>query len=234
MKKYILLFSLYFPTQGLATADLSLEARLEQLEKRVMLLEQKLNSETHREKVSANIVDKGYVHLLYWLGNQKTFPTHKSSPMVSGKFKLSKEFYFNPDTYNVANDSMFSHFDDPGRYPIVALNIEGTLLPPMEGNYQLTLKPTPPREVGGAGNVEMSIHIYVDNKLVLAQDFSSTLRPTTIQLQLPESPVGFRMEAVARSPGFGPPPTKAKIFIGLQENNSATPEPIGNYLSLPH
>lgn len=233
MKKYILPFILSLTTPGMAVASTTLEKRLEQLEKRVLLLEQQLGGQKQGGNASRKISDVGYIQLRYWLGNQESFPARDTSPRASGKFKLGSDFYFHPRTYNIEDDSMFSHFDDPSRFPLVTLNVDGTLLPPTAGTYQLLVKPTPPREVGGSGNVELSIDIYVDNRRIFTQDFSSTLRPTTIQLELPEHAVSFRMEAIARSPGFGPSPTRAKIFVGLQGNNTATPEPIANYLSLP-
>ncbi|MGM0593459.1 MAG: hypothetical protein ACQETD_02890 [Pseudomonadota bacterium] len=230
--KYITFLLLGLVATSAVADDIeALRERLQQLEKRVEQLESYHAPGTLAIRANAAKVT-GRAEIQYWLGESSAFIGDGYPALASGEVRLSDTLSFRPQAYGVdASSGVFSDFHDPGRYPVVSLLQEGELLLKRAGQYALRVKPTPPREVGGSGNVELAIRLFIDGRRVWSQDYSSTLAPSEIAIELPEGGVRYRLEAVARSPGFGPSPTQTRLFIGLKEPGSARAEPIGHYLT---
>ncbi|MFO7592798.1 MAG: hypothetical protein R6X15_01970 [Pseudomonadota bacterium] len=234
MKKISLILLFAFSYSLPAHEDAVLLERIELLEQRVELLEKKYA--VSRPEIETEDALIGQAMVRYWLGKKSPFPVSTEQPLATGKTKLDQDFNLRPQDYGVTigDGSLFSKQLDPSLYPFASLSVDGVLKLPDTGEYTLVMKPTPPREVGGAGNVELAVDIYLDGKKVLSQPYSSSLAQTQVQLTLTEGETAFRMELVSRSPGFGPSPTKATLFVGLKTGDSVSPEPIGQFLLPPH
>lgn len=165
----------------------------------------------------------------YWLSQQSVFdPTEP--PLREGRMALTMPIRLTPQYFGHHSASMFDQHKDPSVYPLAALIITGTLQLPQAGDYLLVVKPTPPREVGGAGNVQVSIEVRIGGELVYQMPYSKSLasRQHRLSLQSRTQPVELRI--LSRSPGFGPSPTGTEVYLGLQAEGEISPTPISAYL----
>lgn len=249
MKTYLYCLFLFSPLACAASADNALLQRIEQLERRVEALEQQNTAQqvkvpttptpalTSRTKPQPIVVESGtgYASVRYWLGDTPISPENDERPVISGRMRIPETLVFRPDVFGVRSDQhgWFSSYKDASSYPVVSLYVDAHLELPEPGQYQLYIKPTPPREVGGSGNVEMAIQISIDGEQVFNQDYSPTLAPSRVKLVTATGNPRFQLRAIARSPGFGPSPTKAQLYIGLQGEGVVGDEPIAHFLSAP-
>lgn len=238
MKNILLITALTLPLPLLADSESALRERIEQLEQRIRVLEQHHSvpvaaPQTERRSPRDDTgMDYGYAMVQYWLGRQSGFDEQAAPALAAGRMKLGETFLLNPQEYGVGQDDggLFSSQLDPSQNPVASFAVTGRLRPPAGGDYTLLIKPTPPREVGGSGNVEMAIEIHIDGRPVFSQTYSSTLASRRVSLSLPEQGAAFRMEVVARSPGYGPSPTRSRLFVGLEADGAVGAEPIGQFL----
>lgn len=165
----------------------------------------------------------------YWLLQQSEFD-HEKPPLREGRMALTMPIKLSPQHYGYRSAGMFDQHKDPSVYPLAALMITGTLQLPQAGDYLLVVKPTPPREVGGAGNVQVSIELRIDDELVYRMPYSKSLASRQHSLSLPAVSQSVELRILARSPGFGPSPTGTEVYLGLQAEGEISPTPISDYL----
>lgn len=228
MKNRLLLLFMVLPLAAYGHDEGQLQQRLGELELRVKNLEQRLLVSETRPKE----VEFGYADVKYWLGKSSAFKGKVEAALRSGRMKLGDDILLRPKEYgdSESSASAFPESTDPSLYPVVSLSIEGLLRLPQAADYTFTLKPTPPREVGGSGNVQLAFNLYLADKLVFSQDYSSTLAPSSKTVALEAGDIPLRMEVIAQSPGFGPSPTRGRVFVGLQGPGAIKPEPISKFL----
>lgn len=231
MKKRLVLLFMALPLAAYGHDEGQLQQRLDELEIRVKNLEQRLLVSDTRPKEA----EFGYAEVNYWLGKSSAFEGKAEAPLRSGRMKLGNDILLRPAEYgdSKSSASAFSDSTDPSLYPVVSLSVEGLLRMPSAAEYTMTFKPTPPREVGGAGNVQLAFKLYLADKLVFSQAYSSTLAPSSMTVALADGDTPLRMEIIAKSPGFGPSPTRGRVFIGLQGPGAVKPEPISKFLLPP-
>lgn len=236
------LFLLTLPLAGQA-ADVGVEQlqqMIERLEQRIERLEvhsgiaaEKDNeshvesTQTDRNKTSVN----GSARLMtrYWLSQQSEFDPAEP-PLREGSMALTMPIKLTPQHYGYRSAGMFDQHKDPSVYPLAALLVTGTLQLPQAGDYLLVVKPTPPREVGGAGNVQVSIELRIGDELVYQTPYSKSLASRQYQLKLQGGAQPVELRILARSPGFGPSPTGTEVYLGLQAEGEISPTPISAYL----
>lgn len=219
-----------------AEDDEQLWQAIEQLKMRVERLEAKTGiADEQKEAVpaaKAGPMTSGKVYTRYWLSKNPRFDENSEAPMQQGFMLLDKTIKLDPRIYGYNSRSFFfDQHKDPSLFPVAAVTIEGELDIKQGGVYQLIVKPTPPREVGGAGNVEVSLDLAVGGEKLFAMPFSRSLASHQNEVRIKAGRQTFRIRIVARSPGFGPSPTRTAVYIGLQAEGEITSYPINAYLA---
>jgi hypothetical protein len=162
-----LLLALPFFTQAADTEIEALQQMIERLEQRIERLEAHSGlAAAADDKSRAEAVPRagnklnaqGAARLMtrYWLSQQSAFDPAEA-PLREGRMALTMPIKLTPQHYGHSSAGLFDQHKDPSVYPLAVLEITGTLQLPVSGDYLLVVKPTPPREVGGAGNVQLSI-----------------------------------------------------------------------------
>lgn len=231
---------LALPVLSIAADVDSLQQMIQRLEQRIERLEShtgiasakdKANRAEPVQQTSDNINVKRTARVMsrYWLSQQSEF-NPAEPPLREGRMGLSMPIKLKPQSYGYSSTGMFDQHKDPSVYPLAALIINGELQLPQTGDYLLVVKPTPPREVGGAGNVQVSIELRIADELVYRMPYSKSLasRQHRLHLQGGAQPVELRI--FARSPGFGPSPTGTEVYLGLQAEGEISSLPISAYL----
>jgi|GEM_PF-2906280 len=247
MKPLVTLFLLLVAAGAGAHEDERLLQMIERLEARVTHLERQLGVQAgsttqasatvaaaSKAPASATPVAEaaagGKLLTRYWLSKSTPFAGEPQAPLREGHMLPAAVFELDPKYYGERSGGLFDRHHDPSRYPVAALAIEGALLLPRGGEYRLVVKPTPPREVGGGGNVKVGVDIYVGGERRFSLSPTSKLAAHEMPIELPAGRQPLRIEIVSQSPGFGPAPTRTKVFIGLQPQGAIAPEPISKYL----
>jgi hypothetical protein len=208
---------------------------IEQLQMRIERLEAKTGIAVEQNETAP--VDKhetmtaGKVYTRYWLSKNARFDENSEAPVQQGLMSLGKTIKLDPKIYGYNSSGFFDRHKDPSLFPVAAVIIEGELDIKQGGIYQLTVKPTPPREVGGAGNVEVSVEVALDGDKLFTMPFSKSLASHQNEVRIKAGRQPFRIRIVARSPGFGPSPTRTVVYIGLQAEAEITSYPVNAYLA---
>jgi len=206
---------------------------IENMQKRIDRLEAELGVTRDQAIVQVEQtteVTVGNAYARYWLSKDSAFDPGAEPPLREGFMTIEKSISLNPAQYGYSSDGLFDEYFDPSLYPVAAVVIQGDLVVEAGGEYQLVIKPTPPREVGGAGNVEVSIEITVNNRNVFTTPFSKSLAGRQQSVSLSAGRQSISVSILARSPGFGPSPVKTRVYIGLQAEGEITSYPISRYL----
>ncbi len=232
---------LLFSTAAMAQDDQRLWEAIEQLKQRIDRLEtnagltdKSLSTGVGQTAATTNseMAVSTTVFSRYWLSPNSDFKAGAETPLREGRMALGPVIKLNPENYGYRYSGFFDERSDPSRYPLAAVSIEGELMLEQSGLYQLVIKPTPPREVGGAGNVEMSIEVSIGGKEVLVLPYSDSLASQRKEIKIMAGRQPLKINVLARSPGFGPSPTRAIVYIGLQSENDIASSPIKSYLVL--
>lgn len=227
---------LLFSTTAMAQDDQRLWETIEQLKQRIERLEANAGLvDNPRKKVTAESSEMAALATVltrYWLSENSAFEASAEAPIREGLMPLGSVIKLNPGYYGHTSNGYFDERTDPSRYPVAAVSIEGALMIEQSGLYQLIIKPTPPREVGGAGNVEMSIEVSIDGKKVFTLPYSDSLASQQKEVKIMAGRQPLKINVLARSPGFGPSPTRAIVYIGLQSESDIASSPIKSYLVL--
>lgn len=210
-----------------------LEQRIERLEAHSGMTAQPDNEDRVEPALAArnetSVNASAQLMTRYWLSQQSVFdPTEP--PLREGRMALTMPIRLTPQHFGHHSAGMFDQHKDPSVYPLAALIITGTLQLPQAGDYLLVVKPTPPREVGGAGNVQVSIEVRIGGELVYQMPYSKSLASRQHQLSLQGRTQPVELRILARSPGFGPSPTGTEVYLGLQAEGEISPTPISAYL----
>ena len=218
------LFILALPVASIAEGTGHLLQMIEGLQQRIERLEahtgivstqdDAANAEPVKIVRSENNVNgSGRVMTRYWLSQQSEF-NPAEPPLREGRMVLTMPVKLKPQQYGYSSTGMFDKHKDPSVYPLAVLIIKGELQMSQAGDYLLVVKPTPPREVGGAGNVQVSIELRIGNELVYRMPYSKSLsrRQQRLSLQSGNQPMELRI--VTRPPGFGPRQTGTEVYLG--------------------
>lgn len=210
-----------------------LKQRIERLEKNAGLADKSQSSETGQTAATTDseMTASATVFSRYWLSQNSDFEASAEAPLREGLMTLGPVIKLNPEVYGYRYSGFFDERSDPSRYPVAAVSIEGELLIAQSGPYQLVIKPTPPREVGGAGNVEIAVEISIGGEDVLKLPFTDSLATQQKEIKIMAGRLPLKINIVARSPGFGPSATRALVYIGLQAENDIASSPIKSYLA---
>lgn len=216
---------LLLPAAAFAHDDERLWQAIEQLNSRIEQLEARAGGKTEAPVAQT-------VAIRYWLASGSPLDADFTEPPLrQGNMPLADLISLEPKTYGQDYQGMFNPYLDPSRYPVATVVIDAELLIDKTASYQLVVKPTPPREVGGAGSVKLMVEIAVAGKPVYTLPLSSSLATQQHSLQLSAGREPVRITVVAKSPGFGPSPAHAHVFIGLQAEGEISPKPIRAYLA---
>ncbi len=219
---------------ALAEGDEQLWQAIEQLKMRVERLEAATGiAEEPKQPAPAEkpgSTASGKVYTRYWLSKNTAFDGKSEEPMREGLMSLDSVIKLDPELYGYKSRGFFDDHNDPSLFPVAAVSIEGELDIKQGGLYQLVVKPTPPREVGGAGNVEVSLEVTIGGDKLLTMPFSKKLASHQKEVEIKAGRQPLRVKILARSPGFGPSPTRTRVYIGLQAPGEITPSPIEFYL----
>lgn len=237
----LILLALSFCIQAAETDIEALQQMIERLEQRIERLETHSgitaagNGESPTESAQSapgKDIGQGSARLMtrYWLSQQSTFDPAEA-PLREGRMALTMPIKLTPQHYGYSSAGLFDQHKDPSLYPLAALEISGTLQLPGAGDYLLVVKPTPPREVGGAGNVQLSIELRIGDELVYQMPYSKSLASRRHPLKLQAGAQPLELRILARSPGFGPSPTASEVYLGLQAEGEISPTPISAYLN---
>jgi len=236
-------FLLALPLVSLAadTDTERLQQMIERLEQRIERLEvhngiaSPADSQGQQHEPAQHIRNKSHVDgstrlsTRYWLLQQSDF-NPAEPPLREGRMALTMPIKLTPQHYGQRSSGMFDQHKDPSVYPLAVVAITGTLQLPQTGDYLLVVKPTPPREVGGAGNVQVSIELRIGDELVYQMPYSKSLASRQQQLKLQGDAQSVELRILSRSPGFGPSPTGSEVYVGLQAEGEISPTPINAYL----
>lgn len=230
----LILFLLLISADAMAHEDARLLQEIEQLKVRVERLEQQLGAtdvaQPVEEVAQPAAARSGVASARYWLSSDPEFNWKSEPPLREGMTQLGEDIRFSPDVYGYQRSGLFDNHYNASSYPVAAVLIEGELMFHRGGTYTLTVKPTPPREVGGSGNTSVAIEIYVAGKRVLSQPFSTSLAAHQAELNISAGRQPLKIEIIARSPGFGPSPTKTLVKVSLQAEGEIAPRPLSDYL----
>jgi len=215
---FLLLSSI--PLVSLAVDDEQMWREIEQLKQRIERLEAEagiVGVEKEAAAVEQSLpVKSGKVYTRYWLSKNAAFDSRTEAPMREGLMSLEEVIKLDPKVYGYKSSVFFDKHDDPSLFPVAAVSIEGELEIRRSGSYQLTIKPTPPREVGGAGNVEVYLEVAIGDEKPFTMPFSKKLASQNKEVRLKAGRQPLSIKVLARSPGFGPSPTRTHVYIGLQ------------------
>jgi len=234
------IFILALPVVSIAADVDSLPLKIQRLEQRIERLESHAGIVSAKDQASRtevlqestgiiNVNRSARVMTRYWLSQQSEFNPGEP-PLREGRMGLSMPIKLKPQSYGYSSSGMFDKHKDPSLYPLAALIINGELQLPQTGDYLLVIKPTPPREVGGAGNVQVSIELLIGDELVYQMPYSKSLASRQHRLRLQSGTQSMELRIFARSPGFGPSPTATEVYLGLQAESEISPSPISVYL----
>ncbi|MCW9047483.1 MAG: hypothetical protein OQK46_05330 [Gammaproteobacteria bacterium] len=239
------IFILALPVASLAADVDSLQKMIQSLEQRIERLEShtgivSAKDEANRSEVlQAEVLEKSTgeiknnrsarVKTRYWLLPQAEFDSTEA-PLREGRMSLNMPILLKPQNYGYSSSGMFDKYKDPSLYPLAALIINAELKLPQTADYLLVVKSTPPREVGGAGNVQVSIELRIGGELVYQMPYSKSLASRQHRLHLQGGVQSMELRIFARSPGFGPSQTGTKVYMGLQAEGEISPSPISAYL----
>lgn len=235
-----LLLALPFSSQAADTDTERLQQMIERLEQRIERLEAHsgINATDNQKKPAVSLQnsqrDNGIsrdnrLMTRYWLSQQSEFDPAEP-PLREGRMALTMPIKLTPQHYGHSSAGLFDQHKDPSVYPLAALMISGTLQLPEAGDYLLVVKPTPPREVGGAGNVQVSIELRIGDELVYRMPYSKSLASRQHRLSLQAGAQPLELRILSRSPGFGPSPAGTEVYLGLQAEGEISPTPINAYL----
>jgi hypothetical protein len=225
MRVYLLLLLVFAPTLLWAQDNAELVQRIEQLEARMQRLEARLGMAP--ESATETTV-QAQVSARYWISSGTDF--EQQPPLREGLMTFPETISLQPAAYGYQSDGVFDPLKDVSRYPVIAAYLDGMIQVKKSARYTLQVKPTPPREVGGAGNVKLAVRIRLDDKQILNLPSSSRLSPRAKQVYLEAGNIPIHIEIVAQSPGFGPSPMGSKLFIGLQSDDAISPVAISQLL----
>jgi len=199
------LFILALPVASIAEGTGHLLQMIEGLQQRIERLEahtgivstqdDAANAEPVKIVRSENNVNgSGRVLTLSWLSQHSDF-IPAEPPLREGRMVLTMPVKLKPQQYGYSSTGMFDKHKDPSVYPLAVLIIKGELQMSQAGDYLLVVKPTPPREVGGAGNVQVSIELRIGNELVYRMPYSKSLsrRQHRLCLQRGNPPMELRI-----------------------------------------
>jgi hypothetical protein len=239
MKMLRIVLLLLFSTSVMAQDDQRLWETIEQLKQRIERLETNAGladksrpSEAGPTAATAGseMAASATTFSRYWLSQNSDFEASAEAPLREGRMALGPVIKLNPEDYGYRYSGFFDERSDPSRYPVAAVSFEGELMIAQSGPYQLVVKPTPPREVGGAGNVEIAVEISIGGENVLTLPFTDSLATQQKEIEIMAGRRPLKLNIVARSPGFGPSPTRSLVYIGLQAENDIAASPIKSYL----
>lgn len=217
-----------------AEGDKQLWQAIEELKMRIEQLEAKAGVAEEPKKAAPaenlSSTASGKVYTRYWLSKNAAFDGKSEEPMREGLMLLDSVIKLDPQLYGYKSKGFFDDHNDPSLFPVAAVSIEGELDIKQGGLYQLVVKPTPPREVGGAGNVEVSIEVAIGGEKLLTMPFSIKLASHQKEVRIKAGRQPLRIKILARSPGIGPSPTRTRVYIGLQAEGEITSYPIKSYL----
>lgn len=218
--------------QRLWEAIEQLKQRIERLETNAGLADKSLPAEAAQTAAIDNseMAASATAFSRYWLSPNSDFDASAEAPLREGRMPLGPVIKLNPEDYGYRYSGFFDERSDPSRYPVAAVSIEGELMIAQSGPYQLIIKPTPPREVGGAGNVEIAVEISIGGENMLALAFTDSLSTQQKEIEIMAGRQPLKINIVARSPGFGPSPTRSLVYVGLQAENDIASSPIKSYL----
>jgi len=214
-----------------------LRQEIEQLKMRVERLEVKAGVADEPKKTAPAAAPApvstapGKVYTRYWISKNTAFDGKSETPLREGYMSLETRIKLDPELYGYNSTGFFDEHYDPSLYPVSAVSIEGELDIKQGGLYQLIIKPTPPREVGGAGNVEVSLEVTAGGEKLYSMPFSKKLASRQKEIRLKAGRQPLMIKIMARSPGFGPSQTNTEVYIGLQAEGSITPYPIKSYVA---
>lgn len=236
----VFLLALPFTSQAADTDTESLQQMIERLEQRIERLEAHsgITATGDQQKPAVPLQSsqrddgtrrESRLMTRYWLSQQSEFEPAES-PLREGRMALNMPIKLTPQYYGHSSSGMFDQHKDPSVYPLAVVMISGSLQLPSAGDYLLVVKPTPPREVGGAGNVQVSIELRIGDELVYRMPYSKSLASRQHRLKLQGGAQPMELRILARSPGFGPSPTGTEVYLGLQAEGEISPTPISAYL----
>lgn len=235
MHLIIMLLLSTFATASFAEDDKQLWQEIEQLKLRIERLEAEAGIVDEKKKVTtaeqSAPTTAGKVYTRYWLSENADFEGSSETPMREGLMSLDNVIKLKPEQYGYKSRGFFDDHNDPSLFPVAAVAIDGELEIRRGGLYQLIVKPTPPREVGGAGNVEVSLQVTIGAGKPFTVPFSKSLASIQKEVRLKAGRQPLRIKILARSPGFGPSPTRTQVYIGLQAEGEINSYPIKNYLA---
>lgn len=242
MRRRILsaIFILALPVVSLAADVDSLQQMIQSLEQRIERLEShtgivSAKDESNRSEVLQKSTGEiknnrsARVKTRYWLSQKSEFD-FAEPPLREGRMSLNMPILLKPQNYGYSSSGMFDKHNDPSLYPLAALIINAELKLPQTADYLLVVKSTPPREVGGAGNVQVSIELRIGGELVYQMPYSKSLASRQHRLHLQAGVQSMELRIFARSPGFGPSQTGTRVYLGLQAEGEISPSPISVYL----
>lgn len=231
----LLLFITTASVTAFAEDDEQLWQAIEQLKMRIEQLEAKAGITEEPKKVASaekpSSTAPGKVYTRYWLSKNAAFDGASEKPLGEGLMLLDTIIKLDPKLYGYKSKGFFDDHNDPSLFPIAAVSIEGELDIKQGGLYQLVVKPTPPREVGGSGNVEVSLEVSIGGEKLFTMPFSKKLASHQKEVRIKAGRQPLRIKILARSPGFGPSPTRTRVYIGLQAEGEVTSYPIKSYLA---
>lgn len=205
-----------------------LKMRIERLESEAGLADGQKKTAV-AEKIRSNT--SAMVFTRYWLSKNAAFDGRSEAPLREGLMSLDSMIKLKPELYGYKSSGLFDERTDPSIFPVAAVSIEGVLMIENSGLYQLIIKPTPPREVGGAGNVEVSVEVSIGGEKLFIMPFSKSLASQQKEISITAGRQPLLVKILARSPGFGPSPTRTEVYIGLQTAGEIAPLPIMSYLA---
>ncbi|MCW8934973.1 MAG: hypothetical protein OQK98_09630 [Gammaproteobacteria bacterium] len=244
-RMFLAVFILALPVASIAADMDSLQQMIQRLEQRIERLESHAgivsakDEASRSEVIQAEALQKSTgdrkdnrsarVKTRYWLSQQSEFDSTEP-PLREGRMSLTMPVSLKPQNYGYSSSGMFDKHKDPSLYPLAALIIDAELKLPQTADYLLVVKSTPPREVGGAGNVQVSIELRIGGELVYQMPYSKSLASRQHRLHLQGGIQSMELRIFARSPGFGPSQTGTRVYLGLQAEGEISPSSISAYL----
>ena len=160
----------------------------------------------------------------YLLRDAGSRPT--GDPDAAGLVPFEGRVSFQPRDYGLETGGLFSEYDDPSLYPAVAVNLAGQWRIGQAGVYRLVVRPKPSREGASAVRGTMIFSVRVDGRAVIPETRTQSWRKHEREVELSAGSHRVEIDALARSPGFGPSPTDSQLWIGVRGPGEAAPRPL--------
>lgn len=176
--------------------------------------------------VAAQALHARQVRAAFYLYEGEGELSPEREPDGAGRIPFEGRVSFQPKDYGLKAGRFFSKYDDPSRYPAMAVHLRGMLELEETGEHTFVLHPKPARQGGSAVRSRMTVRLRIDGNEVAYLRDREQWRPVEETVRLEAGLHEVEVTALAQSPGFGPSPVDSELSLGVRGPEDAAAQPL--------